>query len=213
MASPGDRFGKLVLLGEPFAIRVNGCRRLYAVFECDCGTIKAISLHNPVSGNQVTCGCSHGEANRKRCLRHGCNRRGQRGRLYQIWAGMLARCRNMNYDRYGGRGIAVCEEWQAFQDFKDWAESHGYESHLTIERDDYNGNYCPSNCRWIPKGEQTLSCSRNRVLEAFGETKIMLAWSNDPRCKVQYKTLHKRLKDGWDVEEAISTPLVFTKTK
>jgi len=84
-----------------------------------------------------------------------------RTRIYRIWKGMRERCFNPNrkpYKNYGGRGISVCEEWNSYLVFKDWAINHGYSDYLSIERIDVNGNYCPENCTWIPLEDQ----SKNR---------------------------------------------------
>lgn len=82
-------------------------------------------------------------------------------RLYKIWHLMIRRCENSNdsaYHNYGARGISVFEEWKDYLTFEKWAISSGYNDSLTIERKDVEGNYCPSNCTWIPKSEQ----SKNR---------------------------------------------------
>lgn len=60
------------------------------------------------------------------------------------------------------RGIKVCNEWQKFENFINWAYANGYEKKdkidrrnvLSIERIDVNGNYEPNNCKWIPFSEQ-----------------------------------------------------------
>lgn len=84
-------------------------------------------------------------------------------RLYGTWCNMKARClnpKNKKYSVYGGRGITVCEEWMEFLPFMEWAGSNGYTDKLTIERDDVDKGYSPSNCRFIPMSEQ----SRNKQL-------------------------------------------------
>jgi hypothetical protein len=64
---------------------------------------------------------------------------------------MVQRCRvkKHKYRNYSGRGIKVCEAWQTFDGFRNWALSSGYVHGLTIERDDSWKDYCPENCRWI----------------------------------------------------------------
>jgi hypothetical protein len=76
-------------------------------------------------------------------------------RLYKVWCGMKQRCNNPNcehYHRYGGRGIKICPEWNdkhGFAEFAKWALTHGYKSNLQIDRINNNGNYEPSNCRFV----------------------------------------------------------------
>lgn len=46
-----------------------------------------------------------------------------------------------------------------------------------------------------------------KFLTAFGETKSLSEWCDDPRCKTTYDRLKSRVfNQGWDHEEAISTP-------
>ena len=77
---------------------------------------------------------------------------------------MKSRCCNPNvpfYKYYGGKGIAVCEEWQNdFQSFFGWSMANGYEDHLTIDRIDNDGNYEPSNCRWVSMAVQNRNKGR-----------------------------------------------------
>ena len=78
---------------------------------------------------------------------------------------MIQRCENKsnkNFSNYGGRGIKVCIEWHDLENFIRWAYEKGYEERpisdrrnvLSIERINVNGNYEPSNCKWIPLKEQ-----------------------------------------------------------
>ena len=128
-----------------------------------------------------------------------------RTRLYKIWKSMRGRCylkSNTSYDRYGARGIKVCPEWQDYQTFKDWAVNNGYDDSLTIDRINCNGDYTPSNCRWVTYKEQANNTRRNRILTAFGETMTMTQWAEKTGIKVA--TIWARLNKGWDVEKALS---------
>jgi hypothetical protein len=72
--------------------------------------------------------------------------------LCSVWRSMKARCLNPSceaYGNYGGRGIAICDEWLDWDSFADWGYSNGYEQGLFLDRVDNNGNYEPSNCRFV----------------------------------------------------------------
>lgn len=88
-------------------------------------------------------------------LKHGDRGNGEkkkRTRLYTIYHRMKNRCNNSKNTYYGGRGITICNEWlgeEGYRVFKDWALSHGYADNLEIDRRNTNGNYEPSNCRFV----------------------------------------------------------------
>ena len=85
-------------------------------------------------------------------------RHGMEGtRLYKIWDCMKQRCTNQNspnFENYGGRGITVCKEWEAFVNFLSWAEKSGYKDTLSLDRENNDGPYSPDNCRWSTRIEQ-----------------------------------------------------------
>lgn len=94
---------------------------------------------------------------RHKMQRHGYSK-GKDGhiRLYQMWLGMRHRCdnpRNNCYKNYGGRGIRVCDEWQDYPAFREWALAHDYKEGLSIDRINTDGNYEPLNCRFVPISE------------------------------------------------------------
>jgi hypothetical protein len=130
---------------------------------------------------------------------------------YNAWRSMKTRCSNPSnhaYHRYGGRGVAVCEEWiNDFQAFYDWSIENGWEDGLSIDRIDNDGGYSPDNCRWATRVEQTGNRSTNRKAVIFGEEKNVSDWSRDRRCKVSYNVLWRRLlMDGITPEEALTKP-------
>lgn len=124
-------------------------------------------------------------------------------RLYNIWRHMKQRCYNSNnkkYERYGKRGITVCEEWlNDFKAFYDWSMSNGYKDDLTIDRINNDGNYEPSNCRWVNLKTQANNRSTNILITHDGETHNIKEWSlimNKPYSTLlnryyKYKTIFK----------------------
>lgn len=176
---------------------------------CDCGNEKIYQPNKVVRGLIVSCGCY-------RKTRLGPNpptHRESHTRLHNIWCGMNSRCdpSHVDAERYGKRGIRVCEEWHDYTKFAEWARSHGYEDGLSIERIDVNGNYCPENCTWIPFPKQARNRRTTRWVEYQGKT-MSLAEAAE-RAGLPYKQVHFRIKHGWTVEAALSTPLIKGKSE
>jgi hypothetical protein len=128
-------------------------------------------------------------------------------RTYRIWCGMKARCLNPAIPRfrtYGYRGIKVCERWMQFSAF---LEDMGHApDDMSIDRIDSNGDYCPENCRWadaVTQGSNRRDC---RPVTMLGETKIVKAWSRDPRCAVKPLAFINRIQHGWEPLDAFQTP-------
>lgn len=129
--------------------------------------------------------------------------------LWSRWNGIKRRCSNENderYHQYGGRGIKVCEEWLvSFDNFAEWALSHGYTDDLTLERIDVNGDYCPENCKWITLQEQAFNKRGTKWVEYKGERIQLMILCE--RLGVNYDTVHDRIyKRGWSVEDALEKP-------
>jgi hypothetical protein len=123
---------------------------------------------------------------------------------------MRGRCftpTNKDYSNYGGRGITVCKEWDEFSNFRDWALSNGYADNLTLDRIDVNGNYEPSNCRWVTQKEQMRNVRCNVYATYKGETKLLIEWAEETG--IGYNTLRSRyLRRGWSIEKSLTTPLL-----
>ena len=109
----------------------------------------------------------------------------------------IDRCRredNDNYNRYGGRGIDVCSEWDDFAEFQRWAIDNGYNEDLTIDRIDNDDGYCPENCRWVDTLTQGNNRTTNHVITYNGETHTIAEWSRI--LGIKYPTLYSRLNRG-----------------
>jgi hypothetical protein len=152
--------------------------------------------------------CSHvcaGAAITTRLI-HGHNRRAKRSPEYSSWASMKSRCYNKkhkSYAEYGGRGITVCAQW--LNDFEAFLRDMGPRpSGTTIDRIDGNGNYQPGNCRWSRPPDQARNTKQVRLLLFRGESRPMSEWAQLHGLSVF--TVAKRLKRGWSVDKALTTP-------
>lgn len=122
--------------------------------------------------------------------------------LYNKWCSMKERCLNPNnshYNRYGGRGIRVCDDWLNFDTFRKWCLSNGYSPGLTIDRIDNNGNYEPSNCRFVTSAVQNRNYSRNHKITHNGKTLCIADWEKETG--INRATLLWRIKNGKSEEE------------
>lgn len=173
--------------------------------KCDCGEERIVNCHNLLRGHSRSCGCLQREATVKANKTHGM----RSSRIYRTWVHMRDRCYNPNdkrYDRYGGRGIEVCDEWRdSFQSFFEWAMVNGYSDDLTIDRIDVNGNYEPSNCRWVTLKAQASNRSNNHFICIDGESLTVTQWLEKKMMKKE--TFYARLRKGWSEERAILTPV------
>ena len=151
----GKRFGRLIVIerAENY-ISPQGQARKRWLCKCDCGNDVIVPASALINGESKSCGCLQKEIAKNTFTQHG----KWGSRLHRIWASMKTRCYNRksrSYKWYGGRGITICDEWMnSFQAFYDWAMANGYRDDLSIDRIDVNGNYEPSNCRWITIIEQ-----------------------------------------------------------
>lgn len=169
--------------------------------KCDCGNELLVSTNSLNTHNTRSCGCIFKEyiTSSKKNKRHGYTGT----RLYTIWRDMKLRCTNdkqVGYKNYGGRGIKVCDEWlNNFVIFKDWAMNNGYNDRLTLDRINVDGDYEPSNCRWVTMKEQSNHKRNNRRIKYKGETHTISEWSE--LYNVSYHLIWNRLKRGWTPSE------------
>ncbi len=181
---PGQRFGEWTVMEKTSKRKV--------LCKCSCGTQKELYRTNLGSGKSKSCGCSR--------------KTGTEGtKLYNVWASMKSRCANKNhrfYESYGGRGIAVCKEWEGdVKTFYDWALSSGYKEGLSLDRVDNNGNYEPNNCRWATRLEQHNNKRNNLLITLNGRTCTVAEWAR--KTGINNRTILSRLRDGWEPEVAL----------
>lgn len=199
----GQRFGSWEVIGKPFKCG----KRWFVVAKCNCLSCHVVRTDVLSRGGSLQCDeCKHkGRIGQTTWKKHG----EYKSRLYGVWNSMKDRCGNPNnssYGDYGGRGITVCDLWQRdFKAFQSWALIAGYEPGLHIDRKDNDKGYCPHNCRFITQAKNNLNKRNNPLIQAFGETKTMLEWSQDVRCPVAYSTLESRLRRNVNPEIAITT--------
>ena len=127
-------------------------------------------------------------------------------RIYRIWKNMKSRCyceNRSNYKFYGGRGIAICNEWKNdFMKFYQWAIENGYKDGLTIDRIDNNGNYTPENCKWENQKEQFRNRRTSKMIFYNGKNKCLSYWGEIYGIKTH--TLLARINRGWSFEKSIN---------
>lgn len=122
-------------------------------------------------------------------------------KLYQKWKSIKSRCTLENYKNYAGRGIHLCDEWQKFENFYEWAINNDYQEGLTIERIDVNGNYCPENCKWIPFKKQARN-RRTTLWVKYKNNFVSLAEVAEKE-SLNYQSLFKAFKKNNNIEDAI----------
>ena len=191
----GERFGNIFVIKE---IEPTDNVRQWLV-SCDCGK-KFVKSHKHVA-TAKSCGCARkekvGNINRKHSkVKH---------ELYSTWKGMRQRCSNKNsmfYKNYGGRGIEVCSRWNNFENFlNDMGERP---KGKTIDRINNNGNYEPNNCRWASRSTQASNTRQSINITFKGVTKSASDWSRS--IGGSHLLVSRRLKKGWTIEEALTTP-------
>lgn len=151
-------------------VRLAERKRGGSVYECvcKCGTIRLVHRSNLVAGKTQSCGCEKAAKIAEKRTTHGHSRSINKpaSKVYNCWSSMIDRCsnpRNSAYDRYGGRGIIVCERWKSFENFlADMGNPYAWQS---IDRINVNGNYEPDNCRWASDKQQARNTRRTKFTE------------------------------------------------
>lgn len=148
-------------------------RKSYGLFLCDCGKQKVLRCDDFLSGNRKTCGCFWISDSYEFSLVN--------KKMVDCYKAMFARCYNKNnptYADYGARGITVCERWNKISNFfEDMEGTH--QEHLSLDREDVDGDYSPDNCFWRDHSWQMYNQRQNKT-NTSGKTGVSF---NNQKCK------------------------------
>jgi len=200
----GATFGRLKIIGPGASNK--GRTRVHV--SCACGVEKDVDWYDVRHSKIVSCGCLHRE--RFIFKKHGLTPdNGDHHPLYNTWVVMKQRCYNPKHPKfaaYGARGIVVCERWR--EDFTAFIADMGERPRgTTLDRRENDGPYAPENCRWATRSQQNRNKRPNVMLTWNGITLCVRDWST--RLGIGASTLSYRIRAGWNVEAALTTPASF----
>lgn len=197
--------------GTRTVLAVEGTR---ATYRCDCGHVASADLSHLRRYPNGTCRRCASRVTSSTKITHGHTRavdgRPRRTPEYAAWESMLQRCRDpehAGYKRYGGRGIAVAEEWIGVAGFARFLAHIGPRPSrgFSIDRKKNSLGYEPGNVRWATRKEQQRNRDCNRLVTAHGKTLCVAEWAERLACAPS--AIHDRLDDGWSEEDAVMRPV------
>lgn len=196
----GKKFGRLFIISHAYTKR-----RSFFNCLCDCGKEKVLCGSDIKKGTK-SCGCLAKENMSRVSTTHG----GSKEKLFNTWCSMKKRCYNpkhKSYKYYGGRGIIICDEWiNSYEVFRCWSLANGYAEKLSIDRKNNDGNYEPSNCRWVTDKVQHNNTRANHPLTYNGVTKNVTQWAEE--LGVSDSAIFQRISKGWSVDKIFTKPFL-----
>lgn len=183
----GQRFGRLVVLRRGADYTGAGKPQRRWICQCECGMEILTYRGGLRSGRVKSCGCLQRDVVAMNSTTHGRSTSPE----YVVWSGMHARCRDASHEsfqRYGARGIQVCERWNSFEAF--YTDMGPRPDGMTLERNDNDGNYEPGNCRWATRIEQARNTRKTVFITFEGETLSLADWGR--RLNTKTSTLRQR---------------------
>jgi hypothetical protein len=155
----GQRFDRLTVIRDTGSRDDSG--RVIWLCSCDCGKQRNAVSRDLTAGRTTSCGCKKSERAKEAAVKHGASG-ANTAPEYRSWQSMITRCTNPKYehwDRYGGRGIQVCQRWRtSFAAFL--ADMGPRPAGTSLDRHpNPDGNYEPGNCRWATRVQQRANRS------------------------------------------------------
>lgn len=198
----GQRFARVTVLRR--VIRQQYPEQTFWECQCACGVLTITNGYRLKTGATTSCGCAARERSSGQLRTHGMSRTPE----YAAWSQARARCRDVThqaYRHYGGRGITVCAAWD--RDFRAFLSDMGLRPSRkhTLDRIDNDGPYAPGNCRWVTMQQQHNNRRRNVRLTWNGEQHTIAEWARITG--ISRQALYQRMRYGWTVERALTTPL------
>ena len=193
----GRTYGRWTVLSEGKTKGPAG--EIYWLCRCTCGKSREVRASGLTGGRSKSCGCFHLE----RVTTHGMTGT----ETFKSWESMLQRCLNANspdYASYGGRGVKVHPKWVG--SFDAFLSDMGHRpAGASLDREDVNGDYTPSNCRWATRSRQQRNRRDTPMLTWQG---IKLSWADwADRTGIPTKVISWRLSNGWTPERTLTTPV------
>ena len=206
----GKKFGRLTVLKIDHLkprFYPNGAIRGHRTFylcECECGNKKVVNRDYLIQAREPSCGCVGKDNQRIARTTHNLASH----RLYNIYHKIISRCykpQNKAYKDYGARGITMDDKWKRdFVTFYNWAINNGYSEEYSLDRINVNGNYEPSNCRWVTSKIQNNNKRSNFLVTIYNRTQTLAEWCEEKN--INYSTVQTRLSKGWSLEKAMTAP-------
>lgn len=188
----GKQFGRWSVIK-----RTSRKKIVHYLCKCSCGTkreVLSVSLRN---GKSVSCGCYLPDK-----WAQGIRR--VHRTTYISWSGMKQRCDykgHIEYHRYGGRGISYVPRWKDFSKFL--SDMGPKPDGTSLDRRDNNGMYCPENCKWSTKNEQSTNRSNNVFVNWEGERMALSQLTR--KLQISYDLVHKWHRTmGLPIKDAVS---------
>lgn len=208
----GLTFSRLTVVNFAETRKIGNGAAAYWLCRCECGTVLTVHGSSLRTGNTKSCGCLESDLTRARNFKHGAAPRGTKPPEYTALRNMLSRCYNPlspHFDRYGGRGIAVCDRWRfgenSLTGFECFFADIGPKPDKSYSVDrfpDPDGNYEPGNVRWATQTQQVRNSTNATKIQLDGHS--MSISDAAETVNVPYRLLQGRLRRGWDVDKSIS---------